>query len=215
MILRSAKIVVEPGRSADTVPAYRAYTYDFALRQPGILAVRLLRSLTMPNKFFVHSWWDSVASMEAAADSPDYERVLDSAQRDFLERMSVWTLDVLDPDPRPPLPADPSLVVSRLVKVTLRPNVAHDIEGLYRRVTEDYTRRQPGCLRVQLFRDRRLRNVYFVQSYWTDAAKMMAAIESDQLHAIREEAAHYLEERMGVWVLEIVADSERMSLFRA
>ena len=214
VILRSAKIVVEPGRSDDTISAYRAYTDDFALRQPGILAVRLLRSLTMPNKFFLHSWWDSVASMQAAVDSPDYERVLSEAQRDFLERMSIYALDVLDADPRPPLPADPSLVVSRLVKVTLKPYVQHDIEGLYHRVTADFTRRQPGCLRVQLFRDRRVRDVYFVQSYWTDAEKMMAAIESDDLHAIREEALQYLEERMGVWELEIVADSERLSVFR-
>ena len=215
MILRSAKIVVDPRRADETIPLYRDFTDSFALRQPGILAVRLLRHLGMPNKFFLHSWWASAAAMEAAVTSAAYREVLSEARADFLERLSVWPLDVLDADERPLLPADPRTVVTRFVKMTLRPHVDSGLEELYDRVTDAFTRRLPGCLRVQFFRNRKSPNVYFIQSYWTDAAAMVAAREHDRLYAIREEALTILEERMAAWEMEIVADSVRMPVFRA
>lgn len=215
MILRSAKIVVDPRRADETVPLYRDYTDSFALRQPGIVGVRLLRHLTMPNKFFLHSWWASAQAMEEAVRSEAYAAVLSEARTDFLERLSVWPLDVLDADPRPLLPAHPKRVVSRLAKMTLRPDADGGLEELYYRITDRFTRQVPGCLRVQLFRDRQVRNVYFVQTYWTDAEAMVAARELDELKVIRKEALHILEERMAIWEMEIVADSVRMPMFDA
>lgn len=213
MILRSAKIVVKPERQGEIVRQYEAYTEGFALRQPGIVAVRLLRDLRMDNKFFLHSWWEGEAAMAAAVSTADFGDIRAAAQEDFLERVSVYLLDVVDEDPRPLVPAVSALVTTRLAKLTVRPGADAVMEEEYHRLTEGYTRRQPGCLRVQLFRDRHVRSVYFIQSYWRDAAALAAARDTEEFYAIRADTLRYLEERMTAWEMRIVVDDVHAPIF--
>ena len=58
-------------------------------------------------------------------------------------------------------------------------------------------------------------NVYFIQSYWADAARMRSAAENIHLDTIREQVVPLLEERIAAWEMQIVQDSARMPVFRA
>ena len=215
MILRIAKIVVAP-RHADRIPReYHAYSETWARRQPGCLAVRLLRDIGMPNKYFLVSYWADEPQMLAAVKGATFADILDEARREFLERLSVSVCRVVDADPRPLLPARRGEVVSRLVKLTVRPGQEEDMLADYHRITDAFSRRQDGCLRVQLFEDRQTPNVYYLQSYWRDLAALRRVMSAPAYEGLRTDTRHYFEERMREWLLDIVEDDPRLPVYEA
>ena len=216
MLLRLAKIVVAPAH-ADRIPAeYHAYSETWARRQSGCLSVRLLRDVVMRNKFFLLSYWRDEASMLAAVKGDAFADILAEARRDFLERLSLWVCDIVDADDdRALLAARAREVVSRLVKVTVRPGRDADMLAEYYRVTEAFSRRQEGCLRVHLFRDRQTPNVYFLQSYWRDLVSLRRLLQSPGYDRLRTSTSEYFEERIREWLLDIVEDDGALPVYRS
>lgn len=206
--------MVDPRHQEGAISRYSAITGAWTLRQPGIQAVRLFRDLGMSNKFFVQTCWATEADMLAAAGSEEYARIIAEVREDWIERMSVFALDVIDDDDeRPLLPADPSHVTSRILKVTVRPGAQDEMIAEYQRSSDGHLRQQPGCLRVQLLRNRHVRNVFLVQSYWEDERAMRAALSDLGFDTDRGEPPSYLEERIVQWEMRIVADDANRPVF--
>ena len=194
---------------------YREYTDAFTRRQPGNLAVRLFRDRAMTNKYFVHSWWTDRARHRLAEASDTYAEMGRRLGALLIERRATWELKAIDTDARPPRPARRDEVLSRIVKVVVHPGQSSRMIDRYHEVTQGFTRRQPGCLAVQLFEDATVDNVYFLQSYWRTADDFHRTRATPELQAIWTGAYPFLEQRLEHWDLDCLDDDPRRPVFAA